>query len=737
MEFKRYKVKKDLIIVGAGMPGICAAIQAARLGLTVALINNRGYLGGNSSAEIGVSVDGADGCHEFNCYSREAGIVDELRLENLYRNPQRNRYVWDAVLIDAIRKEPNIEVFLNTNIDQVEMEDEKRIKFVSGSQLGSEKRFEFYGLCFLDDTGDGTVGYLAGADYRMGRESKDEFGERIAPDKADDCVIPSTLTFYAKDMGKPVRYIRPDFAIDLTKTDVLKYRTIPKGEFYRFHWYYEVTGSINQIENSEKIIQMHRELVYGIWDYIKNSGEYDADNYDLEYVAPVPGKRESRRLMGDYILKESDIVEQRDFEDTVGHGGWSIDLHAIEGFFSKDLVNQHIFLKGIYQIPYRTGYSRNIENLFMAGRCMSTTHVAFGSTRVMATLSTLGQALGAAAYLCKKYNTIPRGVYENHRKELQQILLKWDQYIVGCRNVDPADMAREAEIEVSSVQECELTCVEFAKSLENRLGLIIPADGFINNLYIKVRAIKDALFHYALYLPVKKENYNPENKIAEGTVEVKASQDWKWVAIPINKEVDKNKIFIELDEKPELEIGMTGKKLTGVVCFERVKNQAPTIVDIDTLKMKEYIWRNLKGTICFKVEPEQKVYGGENIINGYARPYGLPNIWFSKEGAEGQHVKLTWHEKKCIKEIILYFDSDLNFRIGFRPTLENVIPEIVKDYDIYCKTEAGYIKIKEIRNNHQRMNRILIDPIETNEIKIEFHATNGCPRVGLYEVRIY
>ncbi|HHY81308.1 MAG TPA: FAD-dependent oxidoreductase [Clostridiales bacterium] len=738
MEFKHYRIDKDLIIIGAGVPGICAAIQAARLGLSVALINNRGYLGGNSSAEIGVSVDGADGAQEFNHYSREAGIVDELRIEDLYRNPQKNRYIWDTVLIDAVRKEPNIQVFLNTNIDKVEMNSNKEIQYVSGSQLGSEKRFDFYGHFFLDDTGDGTVGYLSGAEYRMGREAKSEFNERIAPDKADDYVIPSTLTFHAADTGKPIRYIRPDFAIDLTKTDVLKYRVIPKNEFWRFHWFYEATGKINQIENSEEIIQMHRELVYGIWDYVKNSGEYPSEQYDLIYVAPVPGKRESRRLMGDYILKESDIVEQKDFEDTVGHGGWSIDLHALDGFFSKDLVNEHIFLKGIYQIPYRTGYSRNIDNLFMAGRCMSTTHVAFGTTRVMATLSTLGQALGAAAYLCCKYDTTPRGVYKNHIKELQQLLLKYDQYIVGVKNEDPKDMARKAEVRASSIRKCMMEEDEDVRALDNTLGFILPADGLLESVSLKLKASADTELRYKVYEPVKKENYNPENKIAEGVIKVKSSESFIWVDLPVNRSIDKNKIFIEIEANPVIKVAYANKNLTGVVTMEKVSNKGATLVDIDTLKMKEFIWRTLKTTtLCFRTKPEQDVYKAENIINGYARPYGLPNIWLSDDKVEGEFVSLSWPEKKSLSEIILYLDSDLNHRIHFRPADNNLIPEIVKDYNVYYKSGDSYTKLHEVRDNHHRVNRIDAKGVQTDEIKIEFLATNGCPRVGLYEVRVY
>lgn len=737
MEFERKTISKDLIVVGAGMPGICAAIQAARLGITVALINDRGYLGGNSSAEIRVSIDGADGGQDLNFFARESGIIEEIRLENLHRNVQGNIFIWDTVLMDFVGREENIELFLNTNIDSSVVNEAKEIEYVSGSQLGSEIRFDFYGQNFVDDTGNGTVGYLAGAEFNMGREAGSEFGERIAPEVGDKNVIPSTLTFYSKNVGKPVKYIAPDFAVDLTKTDILSYRQIPKKDFDSFKWYYELGGQLHQTKDSEKIIQMHRELVYGIWDYIKNSGEYPSENYDLEYVSCIPGKREARRLVGDHILIEQDITEQRDFEDSVGHGGWSIDLHAIEGFFSKEIINKHFFLKGIYQIPYRAGYSKNINNLFIAGRCMSTSHVAFGSTRVMATLSTLGQAIGAAAFLCKKYGTTPRGVYEKHIKELQQLLLKLDQYVVGCKSEDIADKARNAEITVSSARKCEVAENNYGMIINSNIGMIMPIKNKIDYISVLLKAKENTKLNYIVYVPGKKENYNPQEKLMEGSIEISSSNDYRWVKLPISVQENEHHLFIEFNANEEVELSIGKVKLPGVVCMEKAKNTGQTIVDIDTLEMREHIWRKIDGLPCFKLIPEQQVYGPENINNGYARPYGLPNIWLSEDKIEGEYVVITLKEKTTINEIILYFDSDLNQRIDHWKRFNDVMPEIVKDYNIYFKNGNDYIKIQEVSGNYQRVNRIKLEEIETDEIKIIFKATNGGPRVGVYEIRVY
>ena len=738
MEFKRYKIIKDLIVVGGGLPGICAAIQAARHGLSVALINNRGYLGGNSGAEAYVSVSGATGTQEFNFYARESGIVEELMLENRRRNQQGNRFMWDTVLLDFVFREKNIELFQNTNVDMAEVNDNKKILYVSGVQSTTEKRFDFYGEMFLDDTGDGALGYLSGAEFKKGREAKQEFGETLAPDKSDHYVLPSTLYFTSHDIGRPVKYTAPDFALDITKTDALKYRVIPKDNFYRSQWYYEVGGELDQIDDNEEIIQKHRELAYGIWDYIKNSGEYDSENYDLTYVSCIPGKRESRRLMGDYVLKEQDILEQRDFEDTVGYGGWSIDLHALEGFFSKELINQHIYLKGIYQIPYRAGYSRNIENLFMAGRCMSTSHVAFGSTRVMATLSTLGQALGTAAYLCKKHGTNPRGIYQKHMDELQKLALKNDQFIIGKTNIDEDDLTNGATIETSSVKKCEITKMDAKVKLEKDMAIIIPVKERIETIRLLVKSSEDVELKYAVYVPKKKENYNPETKLCENSVFVKAQQEFTWIDLPINQTVLNNKVFIEFRKNNAIEIAVSYESLIGVNCMQREATSDLCIVDCNTFKAKDFIWKRVEHILCFMLSNQENIYGAHNLNNGYIRPYGLPNAWISDNKVQNEYIQISFIKPKNINNIVLTFDSNLDLWLWNTGIYENhAFPETVKDYTVYYKINGKYEKLAEVKNNCQRVNKINFETVQTDEIKIVFDATNGSEAVRVFGINIY
>ncbi len=325
-------VEVDLAVAGAGMAGIVCAIQAASLGLKVALINDRGYLGGNASPEIRTTPHGASGQQEFNFFAREGGIIEEMRLENLKKNPHGNCYRWEALLRDFVYREENIQLFLETNIDEVAVLD-GGITWIAGTQQDSETRFRFKADLFADNTGDGTVAYLAGAEYRYGREGKDEFGEHIAPEQPDSGVLPSTMRYEASPRPYPVPFTKPDFAWDVEKMGIIERRSISQNAFRKTRWWHELGGEKDQIKDIRSIIDQQTAMSYGLWDYTKNSGEFAADDDDLDFVGCLPGKRESRRCIGDYILTEQNLVEQREHEDAIACGGWSIDLHAIGGVF--------------------------------------------------------------------------------------------------------------------------------------------------------------------------------------------------------------------------------------------------------------------------------------------------------------------------------------------------------------------------------------------------------------------
>lgn len=467
MEVQRYYEKKyDIIVIGGGMSGICAALAAARHGAKTAIVHARPVFGGNASSEIRMHITGA-GCHMGKKNLAETGILEELLLENKDRNPYQSFSIWDSVLWEKIRYQDNLDCYLNTSMDGVETSENKITKVIC-RQTTTESTYSFEADIFVDATGNGTLGFYAGAEYRVGTEGCEEFGEPNAPKEPNDYTMGNTLMFIAEDMGKPVKFKKPSWAHTFTEED-LKYRghgnmMLDHGENgvkeeYNAdsgYWWIELGGTSRDIiTEHENITEELYKCVYGIWDHIKNCGDHGAENYALTWVGTVPGVRESRRLAGDYFLNENDVYSNRIFDDAVAYGGWPMDEHPPMGLFHKGPPVRYINFPGAYTIPYRCYYSKNIENLMMAGRNISTTKMALGSARVMGTCSVGGQAVGTAAAMAVKYNCSPREV-SGHMEELQQTLLKDDCYIPGYKNNDPSDILHEAAATASSfIKGCE------------------------------------------------------------------------------------------------------------------------------------------------------------------------------------------------------------------------------------------------------------------------------------------
>lgn len=409
--------KFDLVVVGGGIAGTCAAISASRLGLKVALIQDRPVLGGNNSSEIRVHLMGDV---DKNHYPKLGRIVREMDNGDPGNgNPDAKEY-GDARKLAIVKAEKNITLFLNTFVDQVETEN-KAIRAVVGRNILTNQEYRFTGTYFSDCTGDGTVGYLAGADFRMGRESQSETGESLAPAKADNFTLGTSNLWASTDRDSVTTFPETPWAIPFSD----EYHV----DNHKADWEWETGfGNFNTITEAEKIRDHNLRAIYGNWSYLKHNKKDKYAKKELAWVAYIGGKRESRRILGDHILTQMDIQDGKFYPDGTATATWTIDLHFPDPKNSKYFEGQEFFAgtKHIkvapYTIPYRCLYSRNITNLFMAGRNISTTHVAFGSTRVMRTCGMMGEVVGYAAYVGKKHQATPRGIYRDHLQELVTLI---------------------------------------------------------------------------------------------------------------------------------------------------------------------------------------------------------------------------------------------------------------------------------------------------------------------------
>ena len=449
-----------VVIVGGGLSGVCAALASARQGVKTAIIQGRSVFGGNNSSEVRMHVCGAN-CHAEKKDLAETGILMELQLLNKQVNPNNSFPMWDMVMWGKLKNEPNLDCYLNTVMDDAIM-DGNRIAGIICRQSSTELVYEIKGDVFIDATGHGTLGYYAGAEFRYGSESKAEFNEPDAPEEENRTTMGNTILFHATDMGEDTPFLKPDWAYRFGEEDL---ENRPHGNVTWSHgengveekydvssgyWWMELGGqSENIIEETENINDELFKSIFGVWDHIKNMPGHHAEHYAMDWIGSVPGIRESRRLVGDYILNENDILENRFFDDGVAFGGWPIDVHPAEGFHHKGLPTRYINFPGHYAIPYRCLYSKNIENLMMAGRDISVSKLAMASTRVMGTCAICGQAAGTAAALSVKHGVTPAQLGKDHIAELRQTLLKEDCYIPGAVNEDPNDLAREATITAS------------------------------------------------------------------------------------------------------------------------------------------------------------------------------------------------------------------------------------------------------------------------------------------------
>ncbi len=446
----RVDLECDVFVAGGGLAGVCAAISAARNGAKVVLVQDRSRLGGNASSEVRMHPMGS----KFGI--RETGLIEEFSLANAHNNEHHSWEMWDLMLYDMCIREPNIKLLLDTSLYRAIVKDD-RIDEVWARCDRTEHLYRVKAPIYMDCTGDSRLALESGAEYMYGREATSMFGESLADYDKPGTTQGSSILFTSRKYDRPMPFEAPSWAREITPIDLMHRKVGPNNWEYGY-WWIELGGVYDTIRDNERLRFELLAIVLGVWNYIKNSGDFpEAANWALDTIGMIPGKRESRRVTGEYIMTQADIEGGwKKLHDGVAFGGWAMDDHPAAGFDARDIKPYRpAKYDEPYNIPLGALYSKNIANLMMAGRNISASHVAFSTTRVMKTCAVIGQAAGTAAMICAKEKILPAQLRNDRQKmkALQQQLLRDDQTILQARNEDDQDLARKAKVTASATAE--------------------------------------------------------------------------------------------------------------------------------------------------------------------------------------------------------------------------------------------------------------------------------------------
>ena len=735
----------DFVVIGAGLAGMMAAVSASRHGLRTALINDRPVPGGNAGKEIRIPSVGAANCNFF--YSRESGLTEEILLENLYRNKTRNPEGWHLTLLTFLKNESLLDCYYNTYIHEVDKKD-GRIVSVGGWTVLTELHRTFKAPYFADCTGDGTVGALAGASFMMGTEGRDEFNESLAPDKGHSGTMGLSLHFHTVDAEKPMPYEKPEWVtLELTDKDFNVHRPgidgfkTQKGGF----WWLEWGGELDTIHETEIITEKLNQIVYSIWDYLKNKSPIKDEiiNYEMDWVGAIPGKRESRRLTGEHILTQNDIDNQRDFPDAATYGGYGFDDHGPKGFFDNDIPSMHSANKGPFNIPLRSLYSKDIVNLFMGGRDISATHIGLTATRVQYTCSQIGQAVGTAAAVCYEEKKMPGElVHSEAIKKYQQVLLKDDHHLHEVDYVDEANLAPLAAVKASS----RLTLSDISGQPEphttgkDGLWIFPVVTDTLDSLSFLADVEDETAVSAILYMGPENNSMYLDLALATKTIRVAPGKK-QWIKIDWNLKIKKTGWhYLEIKGQRGVTFYSSSFSPPGVLgCLPKTPD--PIRPNFYSRWGKPICKELIPQSFCMRIAPEQQVYHEENLISSRVRPHIIPDLWVSRPITDNQleWVELSWDREIEYNRIDLILDSTpcIHFAQTWTGNEMNIFPSLVKDYSIYRQDKGGeWQQIISEKDNYQKLKRHQVHG-KTRSLRLEFHSTNGLNRIQIYGVRVF
>jgi len=738
------RMSADLVIVGGGLAGTCCALDAARAGLQTVLVQDRPVLGGNASSEVRLWVLGATShMGNNNRWAREGGTVDEILVENLWRNREGNALLFDTILLEKALAEPNLTVLLNTAAFEVAKSDPETISDVTAFCSQNSTLYHLTAPLFCDASGDGILGFLSGAAFRMGAETEADFGEQFTPDEDYGELLGHSMYFYTKDTGRPVSFHKPAFALD-DITKVPRYKSFNAQTDGCRLWWIEYGGRHDTVHDTETIKWELWKVVYGVWDHIKNSGQFpEAANLTLEWVGHIPGKRESRRFEGDTWLIQQDLIEQRQHPDTVAFGGWSIDLHPADGVYSNKPGCTQWHAKGTYGIPYRCLYSKNITNLFLSGRIISASHVAFGSTRVMGTCSHGAQAVAQAAAICCRDGVRPRDVSHGERlTELQLRLQRLGQHIPDLVIDDPDDLARRATISASSTYRLgDLPAGGTPVKLDLDRAQMIPLrPGKLPQVTVTLDVAEATNLVAEWRVSSKPRNHTPDVVLATTTMKLDAG-DAQPVAIVMDGSAEHTQYgFLCLQTNPVVAVHTSDLRVTGLLSVSRRRTQDPGHdIGVEVFDIWPPERRPGGRNWAIQVTPALPAFEPENVTDGVQRPMEQPHAWVAELDDPEPTLTLHWEQPQTIGRVELRFDADFDHPMEsvLMGQPEHAVPFCVKRYEL--RDEQGRVLHRCDDNHLARQSVVLAEQVAVRQLSVVLleswgNAPAALMGVGCFEV---
>lgn len=730
----------DVIVAGGGPGGVPAAVACARLGIKTLLLHNRPILGGNGSSEVGITFDGAEVAHPR---AREGGIAEEIRR---YRDRETETFgEWTRAIEKIVDKETNLTIVYNSHVTEVLMENDSTIKGVTTLDILNLTKTQYTGKMFIDCTGDAWVGYHAGAKYRFGREAAYQHNEDMGPEIADTQTMSGCIRGgvepFIYNSNEDYEFHAPDWVPKLPETDEEFGRVILNPRMY---WWLEAPNTYDDMYDGEQTRDALFLVILGYFDHIKNhwSGKETMRTTKFRMASIFDGRRESRRLIGDYILTQDDCIEGRRFDDAISYSGWALDIHHPEGIYSGKKGPLYCAKAvALPSIPYRCIYSKNIDNLLFAGRNVSVTHIALGTVRVQNTIATLGQAAGTAAAMCIKLNETPRGIYQHHIRDLQQLLIKNDQYIPGFKNEDPGDPCLTATVTASSVSTTEVYNPKHGSNGplvaldQDRIAVagFNPNRGDINQLYLKLHSSNTEDTNITVYVrPVgdldTQAGMDSEPYTAVGTVPPGES----WVEFPVSIKIDpkeyRDGAYLMVWLKATA--GLSWSSLDNLSNYRRVG-----------VKNDRGGWSFTNG-MCyqFSVKKPNEIIADcspENVINGHSRILSEKEYeWVSNPNETlPQWLELTFKEATKINQISLVFDTDMTNPGTCTGKKFMGVPVCVKKYDLEVCNNGNWQTVAEVEENFMRKRNHNFEDIVAEKIRINVHSTWGDRSARITEVR--